>query len=104
MPKYVFVYHGGSMAEGATAQAEAMAAWGAWFGSLGEALVDGGNPTGPAKTIASDGKIIAGGGANPISGYSLVSAGTLDAAVALAKSCPVLANGGSVEVAEAMAM
>jgi len=54
MPKYVFAYHGGGMAESEAAQAEAMAAWGAWFESLGAAVIDGGNPTGQSKTITPD--------------------------------------------------
>ena len=40
MPKYVLAYHGGSMPEDPAAQAEGMAAWGAWFGSLGDAVID----------------------------------------------------------------
>jgi hypothetical protein len=104
MSKYVFAYHGGSMPESADDQAAVMAAWGAWFGELGDAVVDGGNPTGQSKTIASDGSITDGGGANPLSGYSLVTATDIDSALALAKSCPILSAGGSIEVAEAVDM
>jgi hypothetical protein len=103
MPKYVLAYHGGSMPETAAAQEEAMAAWGAWFGSLGEAVIDGGNPTGLAKTVTS-GAVKDGGGANPLTGYSLLTAADINAAVALAKGCPILKAGGSVEVAEAIDM
>ena len=104
MPKYVFAYHGGGMAQTEAAQAEAMAAWGAWFGTLGAAILDGGNPTGAAKTLAADGSVRDGGGANPISGYTVVDATDLDAAVTLAKGCPILSSGGSVEVAETIDM
>jgi hypothetical protein len=100
MAKYLLVYHGGGMAEGEAAQAAAMAAWGTWFQNLGPALADGGNPTGQAKTIAGDGAVSDGGGANPATGYSLITADSIDAAVAAAQGCPVLASGGSVEVAE----
>jgi hypothetical protein len=104
MPKYVLAYHGGSMPDSPAAQEDAMAAWGAWFGSLGEAVIDGGNPTGASKTVTSAGAVTNGGGANPLTGYSLFTASDLDAAVALAKSCPILKAGGSVEVAEAIDM
>jgi hypothetical protein len=104
MPKYVFAYHGGSGAPTEAEQAKAMDAWMSWFGTLGEAVVDVGNPVGAAKTIASDGSITDGGGGQPLTGYSLVSATDLDAAVGLAKGCPILAAGGSVEVAEAIDM
>ena len=104
MPKYVFAYHGGSIPESAAAQAEAMAAWGAWFGSLGDAVIDGGNPTGQSKTITADGSVTNGGGANPVSGYSLINAANINAALDHAKGCPILTVGGSVEVAEALDM
>jgi hypothetical protein len=100
MAKYLLVYHGGSMAEGEEAQAKVMAAWGAWFQNLGPALADGGNPTSQAKTVASNGSVSDGGGANPATGYSLIEADNIDAAVALAKGCPVLESGGNIEVAE----
>ena len=104
MPKYVLAYHGGGMAATEAEQAAAMAAWGAWFGSLGDAIVDGGNPTGASKTVTADGSTVDGGGANPLSGYSLVTATDLDAAVSLAKGCPILSSGGTVEVAETIDM
>ena len=103
MPKFVFAYHGGTIPESAAAQADAMAAWGAWFGSLGDAVIDGGNPTGQSKTLTANGAVD-GGGANPLSGYSLINATDIDAALAHAKGCPILAVGGSVEVAEALDM
>lgn len=104
MPKYVFAYHGGSIPESEAAQADAMAAWGAWFGSLGDVVIDGGNPTGQSKTVGANGSVSNGGGANPLSGYSLINAATIDEAVAHAKGCPILKVGGSVEVAEAIDM
>ena len=39
-----------------------------------------------------------------LTGFSIVAAESLDAAVELAKSCPVLGIGGSVDVYEAIAM
>ena len=104
MPKYVFAYHGGSMPETEAAQAEAMAAWGTWFGSLGDVVIDGGNPTGASKTVGANGSVSDGGGGNPLSGYSLINAASIDDAVKHAKDCPILKVGGSVEVAEAIDM
>ena len=104
MSKYLLAYHGGSMPETEAEQAAVMEAWGQWFGSLGDAVVDGGAPVGAATTIAADGSTSSGGGANPVSGYTLLTASDLDAAVTLAKGCPVLASGGSIEVAETIEM
>jgi len=104
MTKYLFVYHGGSHPETKEAQAKVMAAWGHWFGSMGKALIDGGNPVGKSWTVRSNGTVAKDGGANPASGYSLIEAQNLDDALAKAKGCPLLAAGGSVEIAQAMDM
>ena len=104
MPKYVYAYHGGGGAATPEQQESAMKAWMSWFESIGANVVDGGNPVGASKTILADGSVKDGGGANPLSGYSVVSASDLDAAVAMAKGCPIFASGGTVEVAEAIDM
>ena len=90
MPKYVFVYHGGKRPETAEEGAKVMAEWGAWFQGLGAAVADGGNPVGQSSTVNSDGSVSPDGGANPISGYSLVNADNPDAALEMAKGCPIL--------------
>jgi len=101
MANYLFAYHGGGgMAQDEAARNKLMAQWGQWFQDLGSALVDGGNPVMKAKTITSKGAVSDGGGQNPVSGYSVIKADSLDAAVKLARDCPVLAGGGSIEVAE----
>ena len=97
----LLAYHGGGKPETREEQATVMAAWGAWMGELGAALVDGGNPVGGARTIATDGSVSDGGGANPVSGYGIIEAANFDAAVAHAQGCPILSGeGGSVEVCE----
>ena len=104
MAKYAFIYHGGAVPETEEEGAAVMAAWGTWMQGLGSALTDGGNAFGESTTVQSDGSTSAGGGANPATGYSLVEADSLDAAVAMASSCPILSGGGSVEVATTIDM
>jgi hypothetical protein len=104
MAKYLFVYHGGEDPEGEEAVKEVMDAWGAWFGSLGTAVIDGGNPVGPSITVQPDGSVADHGGKNPASGYSLIEASDIDDAIEKARGCPILASGGSIEVAEAFDM
>jgi hypothetical protein len=100
MAKYVLVYTGGGgMAQDAAAQQQIMEQWGRWFGSLGEGLVDGGNPFGPSASIGSDGAVTSGGSAG-LTGYSIIKGDSLQAATEAAKGCPVLSAGGSVEVYE----
>ncbi len=44
------------------------------------------------------------GGSNPVTGYSFFEADDLEAAIKAAQDCPILEAGGSVEVAEVVAM
>jgi len=104
MAKYLFVYHGGKNPESEDEVATVMNAWGEWLGSMGPAVIDGGNPVGMSSTVQPDGSIADNGGANPASGYSLIEAKDFDDAAAKAKACPILASGGSVELAEAFDM
>ncbi len=99
MTKYLLVYRGGSMPEGKEAQEQSAAAWGQWFGGLGGALVDPGNPAFQSRSVSPDGTV-SGVGPSSVSGYSIISADSLDAAVAHARSCPVLQVGASIEVVE----
>jgi len=100
VPKYLLAYHGGGMPETEEEKARVMQAWGDWYQALGAAIADPGNPVGQSKTIASDGSVSDGGGSNPVSGYTIISADDIDTAAALSKDCPVLQSGGTVEVAE----
>ncbi|MEA2557081.1 MAG: hypothetical protein QOG88_619 [Actinomycetota bacterium] len=99
MAKYLLLYSGGRMPESEAEQATVMQAWEAWFGQLGSAVADGGNPFTPAsKSIASDGSVKDGAGS--ATGYSVLEADSLDAATAMAKGCPVLQGGASIGVYE----
>jgi hypothetical protein len=88
MAEYVLVYHGSSMPETEKEGAALMAVWRGWMESLGSVLTDPGNPVGNSKTVQSDGSVTSGGGTNPLSGYSVLEADSLDAAAVLAKGCP----------------
>jgi len=100
MPRYLFVYHGGSKPASEAEGKQSMEAWGKWFGSMGSDVIDGGNPVGDSTTVHSDGRVAGDGGSNPTTGYSVVEARDLEDAIAKARGCPILAGGGSVELAE----
>lgn len=104
MAKYLFVYHGGKEPESEEEVAKVLDAWGQWMGGMGAAVIDGGNPVGMSSTVNPDGSVADNGGSNPVSGYGLFEASDLDDAIAKAKGCPILVDGGSVEVAEAFDM
>lgn len=102
MAKFVLVYTGGSMPEDEAARAAGMAAWGAWFGQLGSAVTDPGNPFAGASTVTADG--VTEGSSSGASGYTILDAADLGAAVELAKGCPILQHGGTVGVHAAIDM
>jgi len=79
-----------------------MQAWGAWFGTLGSAVTEMGNPFGPSTAVTGNGKI--GATKSGLSGYSVIEADSLEIAAKLAGGCPVIDGGGAVEVFEALPM
>lgn len=99
MANYALAYKGGKMAETDEERERVMAAWGEWMGTLGSSLVDIGNPFGASATVTNGGTVSDGTG-SALTGYSILDADSLSAATELAKGCPVLASGGSVEVYE----
>jgi hypothetical protein len=103
MSNYVFAYHGGNRPESPEEGAKHMAKWKAWIGGLGDAVVNPGTPLGKSKTVSSAG-VSDYDGSNPMSGFSIVKADSMDAALEMAKECPLLEIGGTLEVAEVMEM
>jgi len=71
-----------------------MTKWTDWFDRLASALVDRGNPVFTWQVIGDTPSTTV------LGGYTLISADDLPAAVALASTCPVLGEGGAVEVGE----
>jgi hypothetical protein len=101
MKNYLLLYFGGNMPATQAEQAATLKAWEGWFGQLGAAVVSAGDPFGPqVKSLASDGKVSEGPVGTLATGYSIIKADSLDAAVALAKGCPHLKAGGRISVYE----
>jgi hypothetical protein len=92
MSTFVFIYRA---PKNYTPSEDAIAQWGAWFESMGDSVVDRGNRVVDRTTLGGAPDTVLGG-------YSLVRADDLDAAVALAKGCPILEQSGGVEVGELM--
>jgi hypothetical protein len=101
MANFVLLYSGGSLPATEAEQAAVVQAWGTWYEGLGSAVVDGGNPfTAVAKSVATDGTVSDGPVGTMATGYSILKADSLDAAVAMAQGCPVLQSGGQISVYE----
>jgi len=90
---FVYLYIGGEMPKNAAEGKKVMAAWEAWFREIGDSVVDMGAPFGERKSIGAP-------GASKATGYTVVKAADLKAAVALAQNCPV--GNGTLEVLETM--
>jgi len=104
MAKFLFLEHGRAALRMQEEGAKTFAAWGAWFEKIGEKLVEPGNPVGQSHTVSKSGAV-ADGGANPVSGYTVIDAADIEAAKAIAADCPMVTDGsGTVEVAEIVAM
>jgi YCII-related domain len=101
MPKYVIAFHGGRKFERPQDGAAYMEKWKSWVGGLGEAAIDPGTPLRKSKLVSSRG--VSDGGADLLTGFSIVMADSMDAALELAQRCPHLDH-GTIEVAEVMEM
>lgn len=104
MTSFVLIYTGGGMPESEEEGKRVMAEWGAWYGKLGEAIVDGGNPFGASKNISADGVSDGAVSAPAATGYTVISAESLDDAVEKSKDHPHLKYGGQVSVYETFQM
>jgi hypothetical protein len=102
MGKYLYAYKGGGLAATEEEQAASMAAWQAWFGELGDAVVEIGAPFAGSAAVSSGGSNGAAG--SGLTGYSVVSAASLEDAATQARGCPIFSSGGSVDVYEAIEM
>ncbi len=99
MANYMVIYSGGGgMGASPEEQEKIMGEWGAWYGQLGEAVVDGGAPFGEAKHLAGDGVADGPLGDTPATGYTVIAADSLEDAAAKCESHPHLRHGGQVQV------
>lgn len=103
MPNYIIAYHGGRKPESPEEGENHMKKWKAWVGALGDDAVNPGTPLGKSRIVSAD-SVSDDGGPNAMSGFSVVKAESIEAALEMAKACPFLDTGGTLEVAEMMEM
>ena len=102
MSNYIIAYHGGRTPESPEEGAKQRANWQSWIDGLGDAVVNPGTPLGQSKTVTSGG-VSDDVGPDPLTGFSIVKADSMDAALEMAKACPFL-DIGTIKVAEVMEM
>lgn len=103
MQKYLFAYHGSPQFTSPEEGQKHMVDWRAWSSGLGASMVDPGMPVTNGVIIGREG-ITEASGASTITGITIVQAETPEQAYAMAKSCPHITAGGTIEVSEAMDM
>lgn len=96
MKKFILLTYGYE-----TPTQEIMEAWGKWFASIGNKMVDPGNPLGPGREVSHSGTKDLPMGIESLTGYCVINADSLDEAEKVAKGCPIIT---SVRVYEAMSM
>jgi hypothetical protein len=103
-----------AMADIAARSAEQMQAnmklWMDWIGGIAaqNKLVTGGNRLGHSGKVIAPGNVVTDGPYTEIKefvgGYSIIKADSYEDAVEMAKGCPILSVGGTVEVRDIIAM
>lgn len=100
MSKFLITYFGGGRPTSPEQADQIKAAFGKWLATTGKAVVDPGAPLRPATQVAN-------GHPHPtveIGGYSVIEAPSLEDAVAILKSHPFVARGGTLQVDEAVSI
>ncbi len=100
--KYVFLYYGQQADDEAT-RAHGMQLMAEWYGKLGSAILDGGNPFTAAREVGKDGAVDPGMESMP-TGYTIIEAPDIAAATEFAKECPLVQAGRDITVLETLPM
>ena len=103
MPQYAITYLGGNQPSSPEEGKQDMAKYMEWISSLGDKAVSPMNPFKDTHTVNPDGNATT-GSTTKMSGFTIIKADSMDAALSIAKNCPFLEIGGSLEVSELMQM
>ncbi len=103
MAQYIITYLGGDQPSNPEEGKQHFAKYNEWLSSLGDSAVSPANPLKDTSTVNSDGTVTT-GSTTSMSGYTIIEAESMDAALSIAKACPFLDIGGSLEVSELMQM
>lgn len=103
MTQYVIVYLGGEPPATPEEGQAHFAKYKEWLVSLGDAAVSPANPLKNTATIHSD-RSIHSASLTGMSGYTIVEASSMEDALEMAKGCPFLDIGGTLEVSQVVQM
>ena len=103
MPQYLITYLGGNPPASPEEGKKHFAKYKEWLSSLGNSAVSPANPLKDTSTVNFDGTVTA-GSTTSMSGFTIIEAESMEAALLIAKACPFLDVGGSLEVSELVEM
>ena len=103
MSQYILVYLGGNQPSTQEEGKAHFAKYTEWLASLGDAAISPANPLKNTHTVNPDGTVT-NIGKTTMSGYTIIDAVSMEAALSLASACPFLDIGGSLEVSELVVM
>lgn len=103
MPQYMITYLGGDKPSSPEEGKQHFSRHMEWLSSLGDSAVSPANPLKNTSTVNADGTVSA-GGTTSMSGFTIVESDSMEAALSIAKGCPFLEIGGTLEVSQLMQM
>ena len=103
MAQYIITYLGGDQPSTPEEGKQHFEKYKAWLSSLGEAALSPMNPFKDTSTINPDGTVTT-GSSTSMSGYTIIDVDSMEKALEIAKACPFLDIGGSLEVSELVQM
>ena len=102
MNKYLLVYLGGQTPADPKEAEKYNAEWMEWFNVLGKSIVEMGAETKVGKVTGETG--VKAPGTNPVTGYTVMQADSLDSAITLTKGCPGFKHNMKISVSEIIPM
>jgi hypothetical protein len=101
MTQFVLVYIGGNQPTSPEEADRHYSKYIEWLKGIGDSVVIPTIPLKDTNTVSPDGTVRE-GGSSAISGFSIIKAESLEAALSIARDCPFLEIGGTLEVSEMM--
>lgn len=103
MPQFFIAYLGGDRPKTKEEGQQHFAKYQAWLAELGDAVISPANPFKDTTILSPDGSTST-GSKTGMSGYTLVEASSLEAALTMAQNCPFLEVNGTLEVSQIIQM
>jgi hypothetical protein len=107
MAKFLLIYRDSAQPQEAPSPEQMqqfLAMWGGWFKKFETQILDGGDALQPTGRVLQPGGVVTDGpyveAKEMLGGYSVIQADDYDAAVAVARECPIALIGGAIEIRE----